>query len=89
MLDRRGWVVAVCEGWIQNRTTSGADGLGNGTGTGTVMVLAGVWVTALGMMYVVVKKRMNKEDAMLGENFGEAWRAWAKRVPCRLVPGVY
>lgn len=84
MLDRRGWVVGVCEGWIQ--TSSGG---GTGTGSGTVMVLTGVWVTALAMMCVVANKRMSKEDAMLEENFGEAWRAWARRVPCRLVPGVY
>ncbi|KAF8439979.1 hypothetical protein L210DRAFT_3630813 [Boletus edulis BED1] len=30
--------------------------------------------------------RMNNEDAMLEKNFGEEWRAWAKRVPYRLVP---
>lgn len=52
-------------------------------------VWACVWATALGMLYVVSNKRMNKEDAMLEKNFGEEWRAWAKTVPYRLVPGVY
>ncbi|KAF8553268.1 hypothetical protein OG21DRAFT_1523237 [Imleria badia] len=31
--------------------------------------------------------RMDKEDVMLEKNFAEEWRAWAKRVPYRLIPG--
>ncbi|KIK94939.1 hypothetical protein PAXRUDRAFT_141796 [Paxillus rubicundulus Ve08.2h10] len=34
-------------------------------------------------------QRMNNEDAMLENNFGEEWKEWARRVPCRLIPWVY
>ena len=33
--------------------------------------------------------RMNKEDKMLKEHFGNVWEKWRKDVPYRLVPGVY
>jgi len=36
-----------------------------------------------------VMQRMKNEDAMLEKNFGEEWKEWARRVPCRLVPWVY
>lgn len=52
-------------------------------------VWACMWAAVLGTLYVVMSERMDKEDAMLERAFGEAWRAWAERVPCRLVPGVY
>lgn len=75
--------MGVCARWIQ---TSHGAGSGNAIVTG---VLACLWAMALSMMYVLVNQRMAKEDAMLEQNFGEEWRAWAKRVPCRLVPGIY
>ena len=40
-------------------------------------------------MYIALNGRMNRGNAMLENNFGEEWRAWAKRVPCQMVPGVY
>lgn len=52
-------------------------------------VWACAWTVGVGVLWVLLCKRMDKEDAMLERNFGEAWRAWAKRVPYRLVPGVY
>lgn len=33
--------------------------------------------------------RPGKEDEMLKKEFGKTWDQWAKRVPYRLVPGVY
>ncbi|KAF8840673.1 hypothetical protein BDN67DRAFT_628509 [Paxillus ammoniavirescens] len=38
---------------------------------------------------VATVQRMQNEDAMLEKNFGEEWKEWARRVPCRLVPWVY
>ncbi|KAG8215485.1 hypothetical protein J3R82DRAFT_9116 [Butyriboletus roseoflavus] len=79
VLDRRGWLVGVCARWA-----------GGGSGDAVVTgVWACGWATALSVMYVLGNQRMNKEDAMLEKNFGEEWRAWTRRVPCRLVPGVY
>ncbi|KAI9457835.1 hypothetical protein HD554DRAFT_2141346 [Boletus coccyginus] len=82
-LDRRGWVVsAACA-----RLLSGGHGRRKrAMATG---VWACMWAAVLGTLYVVMSKRMDKEDAMLERSFGEAWQAWAERVPCRLIPGVY
>ena len=60
----------------------------DGSGYAVVAALTGVLVTLLGMLFVALMKRMDNEDAMLEKNFGEEWRAWAKKVPCRVVPGV-
>ncbi|KAJ7097096.1 hypothetical protein B0H15DRAFT_797816 [Mycena belliarum] len=29
-----------------------------------------------------------KEDEYLAKNFGEQWKSWAQRVPCRYIPGI-
>ncbi|KAH9829950.1 uncharacterized protein C8Q71DRAFT_384278 [Rhodofomes roseus] len=36
-----------------------------------------------------VCKRASLEDALLKKQFGEEWEAYAKRVPCRIVPYIY
>jgi len=33
--------------------------------------------------------RMGREDKELRGAFGQEWDAWARRVPYRLVPGLY
>jgi len=33
--------------------------------------------------------RPRVEDKLLEKEFGEQWRAWARRVPSRLIPGIY
>ncbi|KAG6333796.1 hypothetical protein ID866_5291 [Astraeus odoratus] len=38
---------------------------------------------------ILLHCRMNDEDGMLERHFGKEWRDWAKRVPYRMVPGVY
>ena len=38
---------------------------------------------------VVGVGRMGMEDKELRKAFGAEWDAWAHRVPCRLVPGLY
>ncbi|KIK94944.1 hypothetical protein PAXRUDRAFT_827493 [Paxillus rubicundulus Ve08.2h10] len=55
-----------------------------------VMVVSGCTYLLVSVGLVVgLVQRMGIEDAMLEKNFGEAWRAWARRVPDRLVPWVY
>jgi len=79
MLDRRGVVMSLLG--------SGGD---SDDGQAVVRaVLTYALPTSLCMVCLGFAKRMDKEDAMLEKNFGEEWRAWAKRVPYRLVPGVY
>ncbi|KAG6377737.1 hypothetical protein JVT61DRAFT_14509 [Boletus reticuloceps] len=80
VLDRQGPIVSVCTGLLD----------GSGTGHTTVTrVWACVWATGLYLIYALMFGRMNKEDEMLQKNIGEEWRAWVKRVPYRLLPGVY
>ncbi|KAF8553267.1 hypothetical protein OG21DRAFT_1464357 [Imleria badia] len=86
VLDRRGAVVSVCTGVLVRAFNFGGDGWGDWH---CDAVVTGVWVTGVGLLCVLMSRRMDREDAMLEENFGEAWRAWAKRVPYRLIPGVY
>ena len=85
-LDPRGWVVSVCAAGL-----SGARwGMDRCARDGIVTpMLACMWATALATLLIGIHQRMGREDAMLERHFGEAWRAWAKKVPYRLVPGVY
>jgi len=79
--------VSACVGLLQTVVpVSGGHEREHAVATG---VCACMWAAELGMLCVFLSKRMDKEDAMLEKTFGETWRAWAKRVPCRLVPGVY
>ncbi|KAI5828724.1 hypothetical protein K523DRAFT_243862 [Schizophyllum commune Tattone D] len=39
-------------------------------------------------MVVGLGKRIQTEDNMLKNNFGEQWQEWAKRVPYRIIPGL-
>ncbi|KAL1757625.1 hypothetical protein FB107DRAFT_208912 [Schizophyllum commune] len=39
-------------------------------------------------MVVGLGKRIQTEDDMLKNNFGEQWQEWAKRVPYRIIPGL-
>jgi len=86
MLDRRGCVVSAFVGLDPSQASAPG---GDGSGHAVVAALTGAWVTLLGTLFVGLSKRMDKEDAMLEKTFGEEWRAWAKKVPYRLVPGVY
>ena len=84
VLDQRGCVLSAFTGLDPSQASAPG-----GDGSGHAVVTGAVWVTTLGLLCVAISKRMDKEDAMLEKNFGEEWRAWAKKVPCRLVPGVY
>ena len=56
----------------------------------TLTLLAGIFQLAL-IVYVglVIDLRVQKEDKALSEQFEVEWKAWAKRVPCRLIPFLY
>ena len=88
LFDLRTRVVHVCAAHFPFWASSVGGVLGNCHAMVT-SAFACLSVSALGSSCVVVSKRMDNEDAMLEKNFGEAWRAWAKRVPYRLVPGVW
>ena len=46
-------------------------------------------VLATSLPLAIITTRMDNEDVMLEKAFGQEWRAWAKKVPYKLVPGVY
>ncbi|KAF8840669.1 hypothetical protein BDN67DRAFT_968241 [Paxillus ammoniavirescens] len=60
-----------------------------GIETRMMNVLASTFTSMFVGVVALLVQRMNNEDAMLEKNFGEEWKSWAKRVPCRLVPWVY
>lgn len=41
------------------------------------------------MIVMMLWGRMNREDAILEEQFGHEWRAWARRTPYQIVPFVW
>ncbi|PPQ84619.1 hypothetical protein CVT25_015716 [Psilocybe cyanescens] len=51
-----------------------------------ILILCWVVTTVAGIFVV---RRANTEDKMLQKQFGTEWESWAKKVPCRLIPGVY
>lgn len=56
------------------------------TNTGRILVYG---ITAiLTIPVVMLKRRWEKEDEMLRNEFGKQWNEWAKRVPCAVLPGV-
>ncbi|KAG6377736.1 hypothetical protein JVT61DRAFT_14508 [Boletus reticuloceps] len=83
VFDRRGVIMSL----VASAVASGG-GSDNDQAVVTA-TLTCVCVTLLCILYFGFTKRMNNEDAMLEKHFGEEWRAWAKRVPYWLVPGVY
>jgi protein-S-isoprenylcysteine O-methyltransferase Ste14 len=63
---------------------------------GMILILVGfalVFESALGLIVALafalqLARRIGREDRFLEEQFGDAWRAWARRTK-RLVPGVW
>ncbi|KAH9901386.1 hypothetical protein C8Q73DRAFT_243398 [Cubamyces lactineus] len=43
----------------------------------------------LAVVTYILCRRINKEDHDLSKEFGEEWRAWAKKTPYKLIPYVY
>lgn len=50
----------------------------------TAVNLALVFTITIGLL-----KRMSKEDAALQQRCGQEWESWAKRVPYKLIPGLF
>ncbi|KAA1469128.1 hypothetical protein DENSPDRAFT_864001 [Dentipellis sp. KUC8613] len=52
----------------------------------TAAVMLGAWVVYLltGMV-----RRTSSEDRMLKREFGKEWEMWAKRVPYKMIPGIF
>jgi len=51
--------------------------------------LAAISAGIVSMMTYGLTKRMQKEDRMLEQRFGEEWRTWARKVPYCLIHGIY
>jgi protein-S-isoprenylcysteine O-methyltransferase Ste14 len=49
---------------------------------------AGV-VTANALMVLAFRARVNVEDEMMRDQFGQQWDKWAKKVPNQIVPYVW
>ncbi|KAI6030816.1 hypothetical protein F5J12DRAFT_310948 [Pisolithus orientalis] len=74
-LDRNSWLV-TCSGLLpadEHAMTR-------------VLWAARAFMLSVGYVWIL---RVNHEDAMLEKSFGKEWREWAKKVPYRLIPGVY
>ena len=41
------------------------------------------------LMILVVIKRIHQEDEIMKKTFGKEWDEWARKVPDRLIPGIY
>lgn len=47
------------------------------------------WLGATAVFVLAIVPRLSREDAIMRDRFGGQWDAWAKRVPCKLIPGIY
>lgn len=56
---------------------------------GWVRTAIWVWVTWLVVVALVAARRTAKEDAVLRQEFGAEWEAWARKTPYKLIPYVY
>lgn len=54
-----------------------------------VSAITGAWMaTAVGCMYWLVCVQASTEENNLKEVFGEEWKAYCKKVPYKVVPGL-
>ena len=56
---------------------------------GCIQLMAAMYITEPIFCLILMMTRMPKEDRILREAFGEQWVEWAKRVPYRILPGIY
>ncbi|KAF9043395.1 hypothetical protein BJ165DRAFT_1484729 [Panaeolus papilionaceus] len=55
---------------------------------GTVLVAA-YFGFIVCTFYMVTIARMKQEDKVIQQTFGKEWEEWARRVPYKVMPGVY
>ncbi|RDB30415.1 Protein-S-isoprenylcysteine O-methyltransferase B [Hypsizygus marmoreus] len=51
--------------------------------------IIGSFATVIMVSLVAVTRRTWEEDKLLSSAFGEKWDEWARRVPYRLIPGIF
>ncbi|KDQ28026.1 hypothetical protein PLEOSDRAFT_1104704 [Pleurotus ostreatus PC15] len=52
-------------------------------------IVGGIWCAESVVIFVGVPRRANMEDAALKQRFGKEWEEFARRVPFKVVPGIY
>lgn len=52
-------------------------------------ILTTAWLSWSAYLPLMLISRITKEDRVLEKHFGDDWEAYARRVPCRLILGVY
>ena len=52
------------------------------------IILAPVIMT-IPLLYLLMFRRIPAEDEILGKAFGKEWDEWARKVPNRIIPGIY
>jgi protein-S-isoprenylcysteine O-methyltransferase Ste14 len=61
------------------------------TSKGAIFIQVAGWGLFLLQTFVIggLTARCSSEDVMLKKRFGKEWEEWAKRVPYKLLPGIY
>jgi protein-S-isoprenylcysteine O-methyltransferase Ste14 len=81
LVPRDGWARAVFAPWVASAPhTPGKLAAG--------AAAAGV-VTANALMVLAFRARVNVEDEMMRDQFGQQWDKWAKKVPNQIIPYVW
>lgn len=47
------------------------------------------WLLVTTAIVLRLRPKMQREDKMLGEAFGDAWELWEQEVPYWMIPGIY
>ncbi|KAF8884277.1 hypothetical protein CPB84DRAFT_1789260 [Gymnopilus junonius] len=83
LITHPGWVLWYCAdgSWIRESGLWATFG-------GKVVVLTYFVGLLCGSLYVTLM-RMGHEDEALKKTFGKEWDEWARRVPHRIIPGIY
>ncbi|KAE9393320.1 hypothetical protein BT96DRAFT_887343 [Gymnopus androsaceus JB14] len=55
----------------------------------SVRIFAGVAIAVSACIIVITLSRMSVEEKTMHKEFGQQWDEWAKKVPYRLVPGIF
>ena len=80
--------VLLCHFHIRSWLVS-SSGLFPSSGQATKWTLAFICAALSSLLYAGLGARIQKEEKMLEEHFGDQWRSYTKKVPYRLVPWLY